>query len=518
MSNIDVFNEGGYKWYSRNGISVRGFIYDDYDQLYENYDLLDYFEEVTDEQSFCRKLIKANGIFSVVIEKSNLVFASVDRLRVMPLFYSFNDELYIKDLTCRIKYYEKDLNEESVIEYLNSGYVTGDKTLLNNWKQIQAGEYIIYNIESKNIRTKRYFNYIHNDYIEEEKEILISKLGETLEKVFERIIKKLNGRCAVVPLSGGYDSRLIVYMFRKFNYENVLCFTYGKKRNWESKISKKVAAHYRYKWFFIEYTKQNLNDLYNNEIDDFIRFSFNMSSVAHTQDLLAVKLLKEDDLIPPDSVFIPGHSGDFVAGSHLSYNMCETNFNLTECIVNMHFNIFKGQLSDDQKKIIKKNVDNFREELGYKNLSNDNIFESWEWQERQSKYTCNSIKVYEYFGYEYLLPLWDKEYMDYWLQINFNHRLDRKLYFSYVQTTDQICIPINPNRNIILKYYDKIFDVWWGRFFRKNKIWNIATKRYKDLFDDSLLKYVDKNIKIRHCSKVSINISKILEVYFKGVE
>ena len=37
-------------------------------------------------------------------------------------------------------------------------------------------------------------------------------------------------------------------------------------------------------------------------------------------------------------------------------------------------------------------------------------------------------RVYEFFGYEWKLPLWDKEYLDYWETIDSKHKLNRNLF------------------------------------------------------------------------------------------
>jgi len=49
-------------------------------------------------------------------------------------------------------------------------------------------------------------------------------------------------------------------------------------------------------------------------------------------------------------------------------------------------------------------------------------------KERHAKFIVNSAKVFSYFGYEYVFPLWDKQLVDYMLPLRFELRMDRKLY------------------------------------------------------------------------------------------
>ena len=81
---------------------------------------------------------------------------------------------------------------------------------------------------------------------------------KTLENVtlniLQKIIDSADGRVIVVPLSGGYDSRLVASGFAYLGYKNVKCFSYGQKNNFESLISKKVAKKLGYDWKFIKLT------------------------------------------------------------------------------------------------------------------------------------------------------------------------------------------------------------------------------------------------------------------------
>ena len=105
--------------------------------------------------------------------------------------------------------------------------------------QVQAGEYIIFN-EENNIR----YTY-HNYFLQGEKEkdivLATTKLLNVFDIISDRLIRSLQGKTAIIPLSGGYDSRLIAVMLKNKGLKDVICFTYGRKGNPEVEISEKVA-------------------------------------------------------------------------------------------------------------------------------------------------------------------------------------------------------------------------------------------------------------------------------------
>jgi hypothetical protein len=54
--------------------------------------------------------------------------------------------------------------------------------------------------------------------------------------------------------------------------------------------------------------------------------------------------------------------------------------------------------------------------------------EYFNWQERRSKFMVNSLKGYDFLGYESCLPLWDKELVDFWLRVPDLDRMNRKIF------------------------------------------------------------------------------------------
>ena len=58
------------------------------------------------------------------------------------------------------------------------------------------------------------------------------------------------------------------------------------------------------------------------------------------------------------------------------------------------------------------------------------------WKERQHKHILQSLKIYEFFGYEWYIPLWDDDLIDFWKKIPLHFKINKKLYKNYLIKTD----------------------------------------------------------------------------------
>ena len=66
--------------------------------------------------------------------------------------------------------------------------------------------------------------------------------------------------------------------------------------------------------------------------------------------------------------------------------------------------------------------------------SNDHLFYEYsEFIDRQSKYTISGQRMYEYYGYDWRLPLWDDEYLLFWQKVPLNFKLKQKLYIEMLK-------------------------------------------------------------------------------------
>lgn len=382
-----------------------------------------------------------SGEFAAVIESPSEVICLVDRIRSIPLFYSLkDDQLIISDNAYYLKSKIKpQFKEENAIEFLITGYVTGNEILFHDIFQIQAGEVVIFTKKDCQINTSHYHQYLHKDYLNLSEENLLNELDDSFKVAFKQLVKSTveKEKQLVVPLSGGLDSRIIVAMLKKLGVDNVICYSYGKKTDKEVKISQKVAESIGYKWYFIEYTKEKWEECFQcKEFSEFEKYAGNLAFLPCIQEFLAIRELKKKNILPINSVIVPGHAGDMLAGSHIpinySHNSQNYNFEvLLHDVLKKHYILWKWYDSD-LKSMFERKIKHCVENL----VINDsdscaNALEFFDFKERQAKFIVNSVRNYELFGYEWRVPFWNSRLIDFFLRLPLKYRLDQELYKKY---------------------------------------------------------------------------------------
>lgn len=99
---------------------------------------------------------------------------------------------------------------------------------------------------------------------QDEKELL-RELDQILTSAVGRLIEVANGRPIAVPLSGGYDSRIIVVLLKEMGYDEVIAFSFGLSNNKDAAVSEQVASHLDVPWEFVEYTPEMWHEWFNSE-------------------------------------------------------------------------------------------------------------------------------------------------------------------------------------------------------------------------------------------------------------
>jgi asparagine synthase (glutamine-hydrolysing) len=396
---------------------------------------------------------RLNGCFAVVTQRDGLVLAAVDRIRSIPLFYRFDKlDVHLSDSAYRVlPAGPGTVDTNAATEFCLTGYVTGPETLCAGVLQLEAGEII--RVEPSRAlapERHRYHRFRHGDFLAADIADLIARLENVHTGVFRRLVNSIGGRTIVVPLSGGYDSRLIGVSLRDLGISDVVCYSYGVPGNWESRTSQELARYLGFRWEFVPYSAERWRAWATSDrFAEYFHDAGNLVSVPHIQDWPAVFELQRDARVPPDSVFVPGHSGDFLAGSHIPKSFVGRTTiarrELLDSLQSAHYSLWdwpaatKGKLRHEFDRRIESIIG--RIDDGSREHAAD-AFERWDLQERQAKFICNSVRAYESFGFDWRLPLFDHELMDFWARIPVDLRLGRALYFEFARQRQ--ALPVTP--------------------------------------------------------------------------
>lgn len=397
---------------------------------------------------FVQILRQLNGFFAAVHRIGETLLVAEDCTRSFPLFYgSGRDGFYVSDdpRWVRDRVGDYDLDRLAVSEFLLTGYVTGKDTLYPHVKQVQTGEVLVMRPVDSGLHVQgiRYYQNRHGNYLEKSAEELHVLLDGILVRAFERLIWLANGRTIVVPLSGGYDSRLIVLMLKRLGYRNVIAFSYGRQGNAESQVSKEVARALGIRWEFVPYTNEAWSRWYHTEeYRQYGQMADGLVSVPHIQDWPAVWELTKHQIVPKDSIIVPGHVT--LGGIHRFPVLSSREIKMSEDkFVRLIYNTdYQLQNPSQQTKEIRSGIyAKIKTAVGdrssYSLERAADAYERWWWQERGTKLLLNSVRVYEYWGYEWWLPLRDSELVDFWSRVPLAHRFHKSLHKSYTRKLER---------------------------------------------------------------------------------
>lgn len=446
-------------------------------------------------------LKELNGNFAVVIKYDKWLLAAIDRIRSIPLFYgNLGNKFFLSDDAVWIRRQTggERTDDLACAEFLLCSYVTGRDTLYPGVKQLQAGEMIFVQEKCSEqlITTHRYYRFLRSDYLSLNQKEFLGYLDLVFEDAIRRLITSVNGKPLVVPLSGGFDSRIIVLLLLRFGYDNIRVFSYGLPGNKESRISKQVAEQLGLRWIFIPYSSSEwYNWFHSNERKAYYRYADGLSSLPHLQDWPAVKVLKQDKLIPEDSVFVPGHTGDFISGGHVPRQLYRGRRRTVDAgvqaILKKHYHLNNinaldvGVRSEIEWKI-RNIVGEIPAEVPDRAI---NAYESWEWQERQAKHIVNSCRVYEFWRYEWRIPLWDWEVLKFWKCVPVTYRIGKALYNTYVNQESAIfALPeANPKGTFYKLGSKTLAQLNLTPYYAQQVVQKLRLLQYKKVYDNHFL-------------------------------
>jgi asparagine synthase (glutamine-hydrolysing) len=434
------------------------------------------FSEILDQASINTSSVsdianKLRGNFAFIVSIEDIIIAVVDKVATVPIFYvDSGNSVYIGNNASLLKNSAKfslnDMNYQSLLEVSMSGYTLGRKTLFNTMYQVSAGECLI--CQDGKIKSKYYHTYSPWTCVNNRSRKMIkSDLTNVLYSIIEALADSAKGRQIVVPLSAGYDSRLIVSGLKEIGFKDVVCISYGRKNSFEVKAADAIAKILGYKFkhvcFDSKYVKRYYSSIeYSKFKKDFNRYD----SVDFIQDLTAISYLHHHGEIDDDAIIVNGMTGDFISGGHIQKIFNPSSFTL-DCNhlddskifknallshIRKHYHLWSGLMTASNIEYLTNSI---QAELNERLNSMVNreylyaVFEFLEFYGRQSKFVVKGQEVYDYYGYDWRLPLWDPVFIDFWESVPLEYKYSQSLYKEVLVENDWggvWNIPLNKER------------------------------------------------------------------------
>jgi asparagine synthase (glutamine-hydrolysing) len=416
----------------------------DNDYLFNDVDekISDFFNVDNLNDQLKEKIQNIKGHYSFVLETQDYVLAVVDRIRSYPIYYTDTDNILISNSVSDVQgsLNLNDIDNTSLLEFKMSGYIIGRETLYKGVYQLLPGEYLLYDKKNKKLHRERYYQYGLGGYKSTQKteaEIL-EELHQLHLKIFSEMIESLDGRPVWIPLSGGLDSRFILGMLLELKYDNITTFSYGPDKFWEIKRAKEIANFLNIKWHHISYDPKQTRKLFDTkDREAYYKYAWGVNAVPVLNDYYAILMMRKSNFIPDNAVFINGQSGDFLTGGHIPDTNEADNYlaALLENIINKNHSLWEDLKTEDNLNYITEKILSIINISSKDKISRTDLakyYEFYEWQERQCKFVVNGQRVYEWFGYDWRLPLWHDELMFFWERVPWEVKTQQKLFKRYL--------------------------------------------------------------------------------------
>ncbi len=429
------------EWTSGQGVHTVGKAFLD-NELLETADLHRSFRGASSYDAFRELVADLNGQFAVIIEQDNRLWAAVDHIRTHPVYYTvFDDRIFIGDdypaIDDTIEH--KSPDRVSAMEFIVAGYPSGPHTLHPDINKMRAGEILSIDTSrsSPEVDTDEYFQYPQASDPIYDKNELFNRIDTALINAFERTIEVADDRPIILPLSGGYDSRLIALMLHRMERQNVHTFCHDRQESEDMRLSKKIADDLGYKWEPLTFSDEELEEAKKSS-----KYEEIYSSIGNFGTLqpnpMTIKISEHYNSVVEDKnpVYLIGHTAAAPGGfmpSFFDKISKATKTTVLHTIFDYHYN--KGIW--DRNKYGDDFEARIFNELPYQNYSETDsaisAIEYWYWRERIPNRLLTPPLVRHYLNETRWYPLWDKEFTKIFLHFPSKYRLNKKTYHEYIK-------------------------------------------------------------------------------------
>ena len=359
-----------------------------------------------------RALRRSGELFSAVLVTEDEVLLLTDHLRSWPLFYAVRgQQVHVGEDAFAVAdaLGGRRLGAEAAAEFLHTGFVLGDRSLLEHVRQVPSGTTVRIDRRTGEVSSRLERRLRLRDPGFEDTGSFTAAFAAALDAQLARLYERADGRVIALPLSAGLDSRLLAALLARDGYPRVETFTYGLPGNAEARASSRIAESLGLPWRQVSHTPQQLRRAWTDpSTASFLREASSGASLPHVQDWYAIRQLTAEGALPPGSIVLPGHTVVSSAKDEpLRHGRKVSAAGIVRCLEPWHFSLRSRSRRAVRLASVVAELRTFFTEVTVQDdrrATMDAV--RWFWQrERQAKYILNSMRGYEHMGLEWALPM-----------------------------------------------------------------------------------------------------------------
>jgi hypothetical protein len=435
-----------------------------------NSELINFIDSIQ-ENDIGKIPMNLEGHYLACFQKDEKTYIFCDRLVIQPYYYQISSD--------RVNFYEHFLDEDltfhlnipSARNFLIFRYVPSGQTLFEGYRQFMPGEFLCIDHRSKEIRRIfiNTFPTVKLDKMDlpEARKQFHTLFGHAIEK---RLSPQSDTEPILLPLSGGFDSRLILaFLLEMVPASRITAYTYGEPGTYDYEIAKKIA-----KKFGIKHLKYPLDldfftlaDLKQNCLDSDGQINF----------VLEAPLKVYDEVLHHGTLVLSGNLGNRVMGDRIHP---EKNATLSQ---KQDIFYLENTCKDPQVINMVKNAELIEDSFYFPihESSHLTLAERWNYINPITKYV-NYCVYKRRVETQYISPFADFQLFDFmnalpreWRDHAFFYR-DFFIHwypkYAALPNSDFRGAPLNASHlhQKIAYHWDHVRMVLTGRYFRANKI------------------------------------------------
>lgn len=270
-------------------------------------------------------------------------------------------------------------------------------------------------------------------------------------QIIDRILKKvLEKEKVAIPLTSGFDSRLILSFFKEYT-DDIVAYTFAHE-NFDEKTADIAVPKALSERFNFEYQVLPRKNLDQAKLD---QASNDLAGMQNVRILENAYTLAESDL--KDRSFIPG---DIIP-------LAKSNFgqNLPDSLASISYLVTKSHnYSAESRASIKDWKDDIKSYLPANNVS---IYDLFFWENRWGRWFTNNAQNYDYYSNP--LYIFNNRYLiELWLGVPRKERSKKVIHKGLIekQWPELLEVPVNPDESKLADIADNQWVYYIGSYMK----------------------------------------------------